>query len=93
MRHIPNGDAAVAGAAGDLDKPPATEAAVAELKVMSADRYLEPARDGTRIKGISATNPLRCCGTRLLSPPALMRLRRLRGDRGSCPPLSSRTHR
>ena len=45
-------------AAGDLDKPFATEAAVAELEVMSAatvDRYLKPARDAMRIKGISTT--------------------------------------
>lgn len=47
-------------AAGDLDKPFATEAAVAELKTMSAatvDRYLKPARDRMRIKGISTTKP------------------------------------
>lgn len=47
-------------AAGDLDKPFATEAALAELKAMSAatvDRYLRPARDRMRIKGISTTKP------------------------------------
>lgn len=47
-------------AAGDLDKPFATEAAVAELKAMSAatvDRYLKPARDRMRIKGIATTKP------------------------------------
>ncbi|VBA47402.1 hypothetical protein LAUMK13_05801 [Mycobacterium innocens] len=47
-------------AAGDLDKPFATEAALAELKTMSAatvDRYLKPARDRMRIKGISTTKP------------------------------------
>lgn len=46
--------------AGDLDKPFATEAALAELKAMSAatvDRYLKPARDRMRIKGISTTKP------------------------------------
>lgn len=47
-------------AAGDLDKPFATEAALAELEAMSAatmDRYLKPARDRMRIKGISTTKP------------------------------------
>ncbi len=47
-------------AAGDLDKPFATEQALAELKAMSAatvDRYLKPARDRMRIKGISTTKP------------------------------------
>jgi hypothetical protein len=47
-------------AAGDLDTPFATEAALAELKTMSAatvDRYLKPARDAMRIKGISTTKP------------------------------------
>ncbi len=47
-------------AAGDLDKPLATDQAVAELKAMSAatvDRYLKPARDRMRIKGISTTKP------------------------------------
>lgn len=47
-------------AAGDLDKPFATEAALADLKTMSAatvDRYLKPARDAIRIKGISTTKP------------------------------------
>jgi hypothetical protein len=46
--------------AGDLDKPFATEQALAELKAMSAatvDRYLKPARDRMRIKGISTTKP------------------------------------
>ena len=46
--------------AGDLDKPFATEQASAELKAMSAatvDRYLKPARDRMRIKGISTTKP------------------------------------
>ncbi len=46
--------------AGDLDKPFAAEQAVAELKAMSAatvDRYLKPARDRMRIKGISTTKP------------------------------------
>lgn len=46
---------------GDLDKPFATEAALAELEAMSAatvDRYLKPARDAMRIKGISTTKPL-----------------------------------
>jgi hypothetical protein len=47
-------------AAGDLDKPFATEATLAELNAMSAatvDRYLKPARDRMRIKGISTTKP------------------------------------
>ena len=47
-------------AAGDLDKPFATEAALAEVEAMSAatmDRYLKPARDRMRIKGISTTKP------------------------------------
>ncbi|WP_181023472.1 MULTISPECIES: integrase catalytic domain-containing protein [Mycobacteriaceae] len=46
--------------AGDLDKPFATKGASAELKTMSAatvDRYLKPARDRMRIKGISTTKP------------------------------------
>lgn len=46
--------------AGDLDRPFATEQALAELKAMSAatvDRYLKPARDRMRIKGISTTKP------------------------------------
>ena len=46
--------------AGDLDKPFATEAALAELTAMSAatvDRYLKPARTRMRIKGISTTKP------------------------------------
>lgn len=47
-------------AAGDLDSPFATEAALAQLKAMSAatvDRYLKPARDRMRVKGISTTKP------------------------------------
>lgn len=47
-------------AAGDLDEPFATEVAVAELEAMSAatvDRYLKPARDRMRIKGIATTKP------------------------------------
>ena len=47
-------------AAGDLDYPFATEAAVAELHAMSpatVDRYLKPARDRMRIKGICTTKP------------------------------------
>lgn len=47
-------------AAGDLDRPFATAAALAELKAMSAatvDRYLKPARDRMRIKGICTTKP------------------------------------
>ena len=47
-------------AAGDLDKPFATEEALVELEAMSAatvDRYLKPARDRMRIKGISTTKP------------------------------------
>jgi hypothetical protein len=46
--------------AGDLDKPFATEQALAEMEAMSAatvDRYLKPARDRMRIKGISTTKP------------------------------------
>jgi hypothetical protein len=46
--------------AGDLDKPFATEQPLAELEAMSAatvDRYLKPARDRMRIKGISTTKP------------------------------------
>ncbi|MGE4363816.1 MAG: transposase family protein [Mycolicibacterium sp.] len=45
---------------GDLDKPFATEAALTEVAAMSAatvDRYLKPARDAMRIKGISTTKP------------------------------------
>lgn len=47
-------------AAGDLDRPFATEVALAELTAMSAatvDRYLKPARERMRIKGISTTKP------------------------------------
>jgi hypothetical protein len=46
--------------AGDLDRPFVTEQALAELEAMSAatvDRYLKPARDRMRIKGISTTKP------------------------------------
>lgn len=45
-------------AAGDLDKTFATDAARTELAAMSAatvDRYLRPARDRMRLKGISTT--------------------------------------
>jgi Integrase core domain len=47
-------------AAGDLDKPFATDEAITQLGAMSAatvDRYLKPARDRTRIKGVSTTKP------------------------------------
>ena len=47
-------------AAGDLDRPFATEQALAQLRAMSAatvDRYLKPARERMRIKGISTTKP------------------------------------
>lgn len=47
-------------AGGDLNQPFATEQARAELRAMSAatvDRYLRPARDRMRIKGISTTKP------------------------------------
>ena len=46
--------------AGDLDKPFATPAALEELEAMSAatiDRYLAPARDRMRLRGISTTTP------------------------------------
>lgn len=46
--------------AGDLDKAFATEVARQELAAMSAatvDRYLRPARDRMRLKGISTTKP------------------------------------
>jgi len=46
--------------AGDLDKPFATDEAVEQLAAMSAatvDRYLKPARDRMRIKGVSMTKP------------------------------------
>jgi transposase InsO family protein len=46
--------------AGDLEASVATEAAVAELEAMSAatmDRYLKPARDRMRIKGVATTKP------------------------------------
>jgi len=59
--------------AGDLDQPFATEEAIAQLKAMSAatvDRYLQPARDRMRIKGIGATkHRRRCFGTRSPSGP------------------------
>ena len=45
-------------AAGDLDKPFASDVARQELATMSAatvDRYLRPARDRMRLKGISTT--------------------------------------
>jgi len=47
-------------AAGDLDKPFATDDAVTGLQAMSAatvDRYLRPARHRMRLKGISTTKP------------------------------------
>lgn len=47
-------------AAGDLDHPFGTPAAIAELESMSAatiDRYLAPARAGFELKGKSATKP------------------------------------
>ena len=47
-------------AAGDLDTPFAAGAALAELEAMSAatmDRYLKPARDRMRIRGVSTTKP------------------------------------
>ena len=47
-------------ASGDLDRSFATEAARDELRAMSAatvDRYLRPARNRMRIKGISTTKP------------------------------------
>ena len=47
-------------AAGDLDKPFATDEAVTQLGAMSAatvDRYLKPARDRMRIKGVATTKP------------------------------------
>lgn len=46
--------------AGDLDKPFATPAALGELETMSAatiDRYLAPARNRMRLRGISTTTP------------------------------------
>lgn len=45
---------------GDLDRPFATQVAVAELQAMSAatiDRYLAPARKRMELKGISTTRP------------------------------------
>lgn len=60
VRQVPDGDARVVVAAGNLDKPFATEAAVAELQAMSAasvDRYLKTARDRMCFKGISTTKP------------------------------------
>lgn len=53
-------------AAGDLDRPFATEAASAELTAMSAatvDRYLKPARDRCASRESRRPNPHRCCGT------------------------------
>jgi hypothetical protein len=50
-----------------------TEQALAELNAMSAatvDRHLKPARDRTRIKGISTTNRRRCFRLRSPSAPA-----------------------
>lgn len=45
-------------AAGDLNKPFATEQALAELtSAATVDRYLKPARGRMRIKGISTTKP------------------------------------
>lgn len=47
-------------AAGDLDKPYATQTARAELTQMSAatiDRYWKPARDAMRLRGIATTKP------------------------------------
>ena len=81
-------------AAGDLDRPFATEPALAELKAMSAatvDRYLKPARDRMRIKGISTTKPspllrnsitIRTCAD---EPPEVP------GDFRSCPYRSGGT--
>lgn len=46
--------------AGDLDKPFATDETVEQLQAMSpatVDRYLRPARERMRIKGISTTKP------------------------------------
>ena len=46
--------------AGDSDKPFATEQALIVLRAMSAatvDRYVKPAQDKMRIKGISTTKP------------------------------------
>lgn len=46
--------------AGDLDKPFAMPATIAELESMSPatiDRYLAPARDRMRLRGISTTTP------------------------------------
>jgi len=64
-------------ASGDLDRPFATERARAELQAMSAatvDRYLRPARDRMRIKGIS-TNRARCFRTQSAFGPAPTRCR------------------
>ncbi|WP_415115522.1 integrase catalytic domain-containing protein, partial [Microbacterium sp.] len=47
--------------AGDLDKPFVTEDALAELEAMSPatiDRYLAPARERMRLRGISTTTPV-----------------------------------
>lgn len=46
--------------AGDLDQPFATGEAIGQVETMSGatvDRYLKPARDRMRIKGISTTKP------------------------------------
>lgn len=71
-------------AAGDLDTPFATEQTIAELKAMSAatvDRYLKPARDRMRIKGISTTKPspllrnsisIRTCGDETPKAPGVI---------------------
>jgi hypothetical protein len=72
--------------AGDLDKPFATGQALAELEAMSAatvDRYLKPARDRMRIKGISTTKPS-APASQLDQHPHLRQrdARPARGDRG-----------
>lgn len=71
-------------AAGDLDRPFATEAARDELRAMSAatvDRYLRPARDRMRVKGISTTKPspllrnsirIRTCTDEVADRPAVI---------------------
>ena len=53
-------------AAGDLDRPFAAAATLAELQAMSPatiDRYLAPARERMQLRGIAATSP----------PPAVLR--------------------
>jgi hypothetical protein len=65
-------------ASGDLDRSFATEAARDELRAMSAatvDRYLRPARDRMRIKGISTTKPSPLLRTRSGFAPAPTRRR------------------